>query len=96
VELKHFERVRKTSDGLLDRVAVLANDRFGSGFYFGDDGNAITRGSPWIDWAVSAILDGEVSLLRNRHRLGCGRINVFLGCDCLCCHIISFEDHRLR
>jgi hypothetical protein len=59
VKLEHFKSVGQAGYGLLDGVAVLANDRFASGLYFSDDSEAVTGGSAWIGWAVSAILDGK-------------------------------------
>jgi hypothetical protein len=96
VEFEHLERVGKTGYGLLDGVAVLANDRFASRLYLGDDGEAVTGGSAWIGWTVSAILDGEVSLFRNRHSSGFGPVGFFGGCDCFCCcHFVSFETRKI-
>ena len=66
VQLEHLERVGQAGDGLLDLLPVRADGLLRAGLDLRDDREAIARGSPGEDRAVSSLFLLEESLLRDR------------------------------
>src|SRR5258708_37792476 len=69
VEFEHGQTVRLARHGLFDVSCVVVKDRLSPRDDLGDDGEPVTRWCFGKDHAVSALLGGEVSLPRHRHRL---------------------------
>src|SRR5271170_3645212 len=68
MELEHGQTVRLARHGLFDVSCVVVKDRLSTRDDLGDDRESVTRWCLGKDHAVPALLGGEVTLLRDRHR----------------------------
>src|SRR5689334_9011929 len=68
MQLEHVQNVRVILDSFLHDLCMIIECLLPSGNYFCKDTETIARGSPWKNWAISSLLELEVSPLWDRHR----------------------------